>query len=248
MEVVAGVVEDEEHAGVSGVGGDFVEVDDAVELVGGAYPFVDGLAHFFAGWGLIFCSDVGCEGCTENLDAVGVGAGGELAEADDEVFGGDDVVGFGGVGGVADVVDALHDDEVLDARLGEDVAVKTGEGGGAGGVVENAVAADAFVEDAEVFGLLVGQEAVGEDVGPAGVGVAGTVGAVSDAIAEGDDGGGFGVGGDVDSFEEVPGEECLWAVERGGADDVAGYEIVGLIGEGMDGELVDRLVGQEEAD
>ena len=81
---------------------------------------------------------------------MGVGAGGELAEAGDEVVGGDDVVGLGGVGGVADVVDAFHDDEVLDAGLGEDVAVEAGEGGGAGGVVEDAVAADAFVEDAEV--------------------------------------------------------------------------------------------------
>ena len=189
VEVVAGVVEREEHAGVGGVGGDFVEVDDAVELVGGADPFVDGLAHLFAGGGLVFCADEGCEGGSVDLDAVSVGAGGELAEADDEVVGGDDVVGLGGVGGVADVVDALHDDEVLDAGLGEDVAVEAGEGGGAGGVVEDAVAADAFVEDAEVGGLLVGLEAAGEDVGPAGVGVAGAVGAVGDAVAEGDDGG-----------------------------------------------------------
>ena len=45
---------------------------------------------------------------------------------------------------MADVVDAFHDDEVLDAGLGEDVAVEAGEGGGAGGVVEDPVAADAF--------------------------------------------------------------------------------------------------------
>ena len=95
MEVVAGVVEREEHAGVGGVGGDFVEVDDAVELVGGADPLVDGLAHLFAGGGLVFRSDEGCEGGAVDLDAVGVGAGGELAEAGDEVVGGDDVVGFG---------------------------------------------------------------------------------------------------------------------------------------------------------
>src|SRR4030081_322186 len=97
-------------------------------------------------------------------------------------------------------------------------------------------------------GLLVGLEAAGEDVGPAGVGVARAEGAVGDAVAEGDDGGGFAVGGDGDSFEEVPGEECLWCVERGGGDDVAGNEVVGLIGEGMEGELVDGLVGEKEAD
>ena len=73
-----------------------------------------------------------------------------MAEAGDEVVGGDDVVGFIGVGGVANVVDALHDDEVLDASLGEDVAVEAGESGGPGGVVEDAVTADALVEDTEV--------------------------------------------------------------------------------------------------
>ena len=40
----------------------------------------------------------------------------------------------------------------------------------------------------------------------------------------------------------------MWAVKRGGGDCVARNQIVGLVGEGMEGELVDRLVGQEEAD
>ena len=191
---------------MGGIRGDFVEVDDAVELIGGADPLVDGLAHLLAGGGLIFGTDEGREGGAEDLDAVGMSAGGELAEAGDEFFGGNDVVGFGGIGGVADVVDALHDDEVLDAGLGQDVAVEAGEGGGAGVVVENAVAADALVEDAEICGLLVGLEAAGEDVGPAGVGVAGAVGSVGDAIAEGDDGGALSSARDVDSFEKGPGE------------------------------------------
>ena len=114
---------------------------------------------------------------------------------------------------MADVVDAFHDDEVLDACLGEDVAVEAGQCGGAGGVVEDAVASDAFIEDGEVGGLLVGLEAACEDVGPAGVGVAGAVGSVGDAVAEGDDGGCFFVSGDVDAFEEVPGVEGRGVVE-----------------------------------
>jgi hypothetical protein len=48
VEVVAGVVEDDEHAWMGGVGGGLVEVDDAVELVRGADPVVDGLADGFA--------------------------------------------------------------------------------------------------------------------------------------------------------------------------------------------------------
>ena len=78
-----------------------------------------------------------------------------MAEADDEVFGGHDVVGVDGVLGVADVVDAFEDDEVLDAGLGEDVAVEAGEGVWAGDVVQDAVAADALVEDSEFSGLFV---------------------------------------------------------------------------------------------
>ncbi len=35
---------------------------------------------------------------------------------------------------------------------------------------------------------------------------------------------------------------------RGGADDVAGDEVVGLVGEGVEGDLVDGLVGEKEAD
>ena len=143
MEVVAGVVEWKKHAGVRGVGRYFVEVDDAVELAGGADPFVNGLSYLLAGGRLILCADEGRQGRTDDFDSVSVGAGGELAEADDEVIGGDDVVGVAGVCGVADVVDALHDDDVFDAGLGEDVTVEAGEGRGTGSVVENAVAADA---------------------------------------------------------------------------------------------------------
>ena len=76
VEVVAGVVEGKEHAGVSGVLRDFVEVDDAVELIGAANPLVDGLTHDFAFGRLVFGADEGGEGCADDLDAVGVGAGG----------------------------------------------------------------------------------------------------------------------------------------------------------------------------
>ena len=163
-------------------------------MAGGANPLVDGFAHRFSCGRGVAGADVGGEGGAEDLDAVGVGAGDELAEAGDEVFGGDGIVGMGGARGVADVVDAFEDDEVLDASLGEDVAVEAGEGAGAGLVVQDAVAADAFVEDAELCGLLVGLEAAGEDVGPAGVGVAGAERAVGDAVAEGYDGGALVVG------------------------------------------------------
>src|SRR5438270_2259189 len=104
-----------------------------------------------------------------------------MGDADDDVFGGDNVVGLNGVLRVPDVVDALHDDEVLDSGLGYDIAIEAGEGAGACDVVEDTVASDALVENAEFGGLLVGLETTGEDVWPAGVGVAGAEGAVGDA-------------------------------------------------------------------
>ena len=140
----------------------------------------------------ILRADVGRERGAEDLDAVGVGAVDELGERHLELLGGDDVVGFVGVVGVADVVDAFEDDEVLHAALVEHVAVEAGERVGAGDVVQDAVAADAFVEHAEVGGLLVGLQAACEDVGPAHVLVGCAVGAVGDAVAEGDDRGGVG--------------------------------------------------------
>ncbi len=179
---------------------------------------------------------------------MGVGARGELPEADDEVFGGDDVVGLDGVLCVADVVDAFEQDEVFDAGLGEDVAVEAGEGAGAGGIVQDAVTTDALVEDAEVGGLLVGLEASGEDVGPAGVGVASAVGTVGDAVSEGDDGGAVVGGFDVEAFEDGPGVDLFGAVEFGGTDDVSGGGVAGLVREAVDGELAEWLLGQVEAD
>ncbi len=66
--------------------------------------------------------------------------------------------GLVGAVGVADVVDAFEEDDVLDAGGGEDVAVEAGEGVGAVAVVEDAIAADALVDDAEVAGGGVGVE------------------------------------------------------------------------------------------
>ena len=199
--MVSRVVERKEHAGVGGVGGDFVEVDHTVKLIRSTDPFVEGLAHLFAGRGLVFGSDEWSESSADNFDAVSVGSCGELAKAGDEVLSCDDVVGLGGIGGVTNVVDALHDDEILDAGLSENVTVEAREGRGAGVVMEDAIATDAFVEDAEVCGLLVSLETAGKDVGPASVGVASAVGTVCDAVAEGDDRSVFIVGGfDVETF------------------------------------------------
>ncbi len=149
---------------------------------------------------------------------------------------------------MADVVDAFENDEVFDAGLGEHIAVEAGERAGAGVVVEDAVAADALVEDAESGGLVVGLQAAGEDVGPAGVGVAGAESAVGDAVAEGDDGGRAGWCENIDAFEEGPVGDLAGVAERGCADGIAGSLIAGLVGEAVQADVLDGLGGQEDAD
>jgi hypothetical protein len=73
--------------------------------------------------------------------------------------------------------------------------------------VQDAVAADALVEDAEAGGLLVGEQAAGEFVGPARVGVEAAVGPVGDAVAERDDGG--ALGGTLTSTPLTKGQEVI---------------------------------------
>ncbi len=58
-----------------------------------------------------------------------------------------------------------------------------------------------------------------------------------------------GGGPDVDGFQEVPGGDVFGVGrERLRADDVAGGDVVGLVGRAVDGEVRDLLCGEEEAD
>ncbi len=78
VEVVAGVGGGGEGGGVGGVAGGLIEVDEAVEVRGGANPVVEGLADGVAGGRGVAAAEVGREGGAEDLDAVGVGTAGEL--------------------------------------------------------------------------------------------------------------------------------------------------------------------------
>ncbi len=157
-----------------------------------------------------------------------VGAGDELLIGKDEVGRGDGALGVPGFGDAADVVDGFEDDEVLDAALGEDVAVEAGDGVGTGAIVEQAIAADAFVEDANGCGVFGGVQALSEVVGPAAVGVDGGSVAVGDGVAEGYNGGGARIGdADVDSFEEAPGFGGARIAKFGGGGRIARGKVVG---------------------
>ena len=252
VEVVAGVYGGTEDGGVGGVAGSFVEIDKAVEEGGGSDPLVDGFADLVAGGAGVAGAHVGGDGGADDFEAVGVGPGDELGEAGDEVVGGDDVVGAGGIVGVADVVDGFEEDDVFDAGGGEDVGVKAGESAGAPAVVEDAIAADAFVDDGEVAGGGVVVEADGEEVGPGVVGAGGAVPAVGDAVAKGYYGSGLVAGGgggfDFYTFEELPDAGGGGVGEGGGGDLVVVGDVVGFEGEVVGGEGGDVLTGEGEAD
>lgn len=94
---------------------------------------------------------------------------------------------------------------------------------------------------------MVGVEAIGEDVGPGGVGAAGAAPAVGDAVAEGYDGGAFGIF-DFNVFEEAPGGGLGGVGERVGGELIAAGLEAGLEGEAVLGEGSNLLGGDVEGE
>ena len=89
----------------------------------------------------------------------------------------------------------------------------------------------------------------GQVVRPAVVLVVGSIGAVSNGVAEGDDRSGVRrERPDVDAFEEIPGRHGNGRGEAGGSDFVAGLDIVALLGTGVHRDIADLLERQKEAD
>jgi len=93
MEVVAAVVGGEELIGVLGVADYGVEIDDCIEVAGGADPFIHGLAVGFAERaGMIVAGAyVRSDGGAIDQQTVGMGT------RDDLFIGGEDTVNEGGV-------------------------------------------------------------------------------------------------------------------------------------------------------
>ena len=217
MELIGFVVAGAELACIGGVLNDFVEVDNAIEGSGGADEGVEGLAH---GFNLVGGVAEGGEGAADYFDAVIVCAEDHLLHRADEVVGGDEREvgrsGSGGASGPVHIVDALEDEEVFDSGLGDDVAVEAGECADACAVAEDAVSGDALVDDGDFGGGGIGYESLGEDAGPAAIGVGCGGGAVGDGVAEGYDG--VGVGGclDVDAGDPIPGLKLIAVGEIGG--------------------------------
>lgn len=109
------------------------------------------------------------DGGAEHGNPGGMYARDDLLESLDQAVA-DDLLGLRVRRLVADIVDAFEDHGVLDARLGEDVAVDATHRVRPEAVCEDAVAAGGLVEDADVGGGGVRLHLGQDEVGPAGVG------------------------------------------------------------------------------
>jgi len=97
VEVVSAVVVGAEAVGLARVARYGVEVDDCVEVAGGANPLVDGLAVGFAARArvVVIGAYVGRDGCADDAESVRVGAGDDLFVGGNDIFCALDMFCFG---------------------------------------------------------------------------------------------------------------------------------------------------------
>ncbi len=139
--MVATVIGGEEAVGLLGVANDGVEIDNGVEVAGGADPLINSYAVGFAERAgvVVIRAGVGSDGGSDDAEGVGVGAGDNLRVGGENALDEGGVPGrgdFGEAGEAADVVDAFKNDEPADAGGGEDIAIEAGEDVGAEAVGE----------------------------------------------------------------------------------------------------------------
>ena len=130
-----------------------------------------------------------------------VGAHRHLLQAGDHLLGGDLLLGLGPA--IAQIVGAEHDDGVRDAGLRQHVAVEAPQPAVAADVVQDAVAAEPVVHDAD-RSAAAGDEPAGQLVGPAAEGVDRRDVAVGQRVAERDDAACVARGEHIDAAQEEP--------------------------------------------
>ena len=91
-----------------------------------------------------------------------------------------------GVYAVSEIIDALEHDQPAHAVLREHIAIETRERAWPSHIVQDPVAADAFVQHTDTGRFLIRCEAAGQIVGPTGIAIVRGVRAVGDRIAKGD--------------------------------------------------------------
>ena len=179
---------------VVGVAHKGVEINDAVALLAVANPIVNVLTRSLVEDGVIAVALERSNRGEIYLDALVVDFCHHSAVSLDELGG-----AFLRIACAADVIDAFKNDERGDALLSKDVAVKTFQCGFAQSTLDDAVAADAEVEDAHLAA-----ETFGEEVGPTVLHIGGRAASICDAVAEAGDYGSFCIGFHLDGGDVVP--------------------------------------------
>ena len=249
MKMVAAVVLWRESEGMVTIDRGFVEIDGSVEDATCTNPRVDGLANLLALFCGITSTLVWGDGGGEDLDTVLVRASRKLAQALFHILCCEVVVRQIWFVESADVIDTLKHDHIADAGLRDNIAIEARQGTGTYSIDEDAIAADAFVQDGEIPGGRVVVQAGGKNVGPAVVQIVGGASSIGNGISEGHNRCCLRRDGlDIDAFEEKPGRDGGGSSEVRSADFVPGLDVVGLLSAGVDGDVADLLERQEEAD
>lgn len=188
VKVITTIILGRELTGNLRISKKLVEIHNGIEDAAGADKLVDALPRLFAlGVRVRLAGEIGrgaegCDGCAKDGDAVGMDEADHLLVGLDE--GGIDLVlDVGGGRCTANVVYAFEDHGVLDAWVGEDVAVNTAKSIRAEAVCENTVSACGKVADGDGLCGWVLLEAGEEEVWPSVVLVGGGATAIRDAIA-----------------------------------------------------------------
>lgn len=187
MKIVTTIILGRELTGDFRISKKLVEINNGIEDAAGADKLVDTLPCLFAlGVRVRLAGEVGrgaegCDGCAKDGDSVGVDEADHLLVCLNE-GGVDLVLNVGGGRCTANVVYALEDHGVLDAWVGQDVAVDTTKGIWTEAICENTVSSCGEVADGDGLCGWALLEAGEEEVWPSVVLVGGGATAVRNTI------------------------------------------------------------------
>src|SRR2546427_9802526 len=130
MQVVAVIESSFERFGIRRISRDGIVIDNHIECAAGAYPAIHGLPNFLAFFTVISGAFIWCQRAANDLDSVSVRSLDHLLRRSDQIirryrFTGGRIRSLG----LADVVDALHNEQPFYARLANYIPIESRQSG-----------------------------------------------------------------------------------------------------------------------